>query len=182
MKAHFRMAALLGVGMLLASANALAQQYYLGGSIGQSKSDGFCREQLTAGATTCDDNGTAWRLIGGYQFTRNWAAELGFGELTKLTSSPPRTDVKVKALELTAVGTWWFSQDLGAYGKLGLFNRYARANSAAGGNFNDQNTNWTYGAGLRFDLNPVVALRAEWQRYNDEFTTQVYGFAVLVKF
>ncbi len=162
MKAHFRMAAaLLGVGMLLGSANALAQYtpWYLGASIGQSKSDGFCREQFANGATSCDNN----------------------GELAKLTASPPRVDVRAQALEATAVGTWWVWPEVGVYGKLGLFNRYARF-SSPGGSGKDENTNYTYGAGARYDLNPQVAFRMEWQRYNDDFTTQVYSFGVLVKF
>ncbi|HEX9397825.1 MAG TPA: porin family protein [Burkholderiales bacterium] len=185
MKAHFRLvAALLGAGMFLVFGAASAQdaKWYAGGSIGQSKSDGFCRQQLAGGATRCDNNGTAWRGIGGYQITRNFAAEIGYGELTTMTSSPPRVDVKASALEATAVGTYWMWPEIGVYGKLGLFNRFARTTSGGNNSQKDQNTNWTYGAGFRYDLNRVVAFRAEWQRYNDDFTTQVYGFGVLVKF
>lgn len=58
--------------------------FYIGASIGQSKAKKFCDE--LAGAS-CDDKDTAWRILGGYQFHPNFAAEIGYHDFGKVTAS-----------------------------------------------------------------------------------------------
>src|SRR5262245_34755530 len=94
-------AALLGAGTFLMAGSSSAQEkYYVGGSLGQSKSDTFCKDANAGGLTRCDDNATAWRFLGGYQMNRNLGFELGYGELARLTASGGATRVDVKASTL----------------------------------------------------------------------------------
>src|SRR6267143_1528389 len=44
-----------------------------GGTVGQAEFKDGCR-----GLAGCDNKDTAWRILGGYQFNRYFAAELGY--------------------------------------------------------------------------------------------------------
>ena len=59
--------------------------WYAGASVGQSKLKDAC-----SGIGSCDDKDTAWRILGGYQINRNFAAELGYHDLgNRSTNSEP---------------------------------------------------------------------------------------------
>src|SRR6266850_2576148 len=61
---------------LPAAAQLNTSAFYVGATIGQSKFKNSCTG-LPAGFS-CDEKDTAWRLLGGYQFTPNIAAEFGY--------------------------------------------------------------------------------------------------------
>jgi len=184
MKSQVRLAAaLLGAGLILGPASAVAQEkYYLGASVGQAKVEGMCGRAAAFGLTNCDTGSTAWRLLGGYQMQRNFAVEVGLSELARLTASGGATkaDLRARLIEATVVGSYPFGRDFSGYGKLGVFNGY---NKFTSGTFHqeDQDSGFTYGLGLRYDMNNQFAIRAEWQRY-EEYKATVYSFGVLYKF
>src|SRR3954467_10471470 len=60
---------------------------YVGGSIGQSKFKDACSGNPPG--VSCDDKDTAWRIFGGYQFSPNFAAELGYHDLGEAKASAP---------------------------------------------------------------------------------------------
>jgi OOP family OmpA-OmpF porin len=141
--------------------------FYLGGSVGQSKFKGSC-SGLPAGVS-CDDKDTAWRILGGYQFTPNFAAELGYHNLGETKGSAAGFDFKDKASawELVAVGKWPIANQFGIYGKLGAHHSEAKAESnAAGLSGKETGNGLTFGAGLQWDVMQPLGLRAEWQRYD----------------
>jgi OOP family OmpA-OmpF porin len=70
MKALLTAASLAGV---LAMAGPAAAQLYLGATIGQAEFKEGC-----LGTGECDEKDTAWRILGGYQFNKFFAAELGY--------------------------------------------------------------------------------------------------------
>src|SRR5258706_4187699 len=89
---------------LPAAAQMNTSAFYVGGSVGQSKFKNSCTG-LPAGFS-CDEKDTAWRILGGYQFTPNIAAEVGyhnFGE-TKASSGGFEGEDKGRALVLVALG------------------------------------------------------------------------------
>ena len=55
--------------------------WYIGGAFGQTEVALDC-----AGTTACDDSDSGWKIFAGYQFNRNFAVELGYGDLGR--SSP----------------------------------------------------------------------------------------------
>lgn len=61
------------IGALTLSMAASAQQMYGTVGFGQSNTNVDCE-----GTTTCDRSGTAFKLMGGYKFAPNMAAELGY--------------------------------------------------------------------------------------------------------
>ena len=72
-KAVIAVLGLAGAALALpATAQMTMNAAYIGGALGQSKFKGDC------GIPNCDTKDTSFRLFGGYQFTPNIAAELGY--------------------------------------------------------------------------------------------------------
>ncbi len=139
----------LGAAAVAVSVGAQAQtamspvvpNIYAGLEIGQADAGGE------------DDIG--FKVFGGYQFTRNIAAELGYGMLFD------KNDVEVTALELVAVGMFPIANQFSVIGKLGLAN--VEADTPGG---SEDKTELTYGIGVQFDVSRNLAVRALWQRYD----------------
>jgi OOP family OmpA-OmpF porin len=138
-----------------AAAQSDLSSWYIGGTLGQSDFKDGCQ-----GLGGCDKKDTAWRVLGGYQFNRNFAAELGYHDLGK--ASAAGGDTKGNAWELVGLGALPLVDRLSAYGKLGVYRGELKAAAAK-----ETNSDLTYGAGLQYDLTKAVGVRAEWQRYNN---------------
>ena len=157
-------------------APALAQdgRFYLGLALGQSQADIDC-----AGTTACEDSDTAWKVLGGYQFSRHFALEGGYADLGEVTASVgafggiPAADVSIEAtvLELVGVGLLPVAERFSVYGKLGLYMAETDVTVTFAGlgpvRRSDDNTDLTFGFGLRYDFTPNLGVRGEWQRYSD---------------
>ncbi|MFN2644285.1 MAG: outer membrane beta-barrel protein [Burkholderiales bacterium] len=160
--------ALMAVGSAVIAAPAEAQlnmsAFYVGAGIGQSKAKDFCGG---GGADTCDDKDTAWKLFGGYQFTRNFSAEIGYSNFGKFkaTLGPFTDEAKVTAWELSALGAWPIVQQLSVFGRLGIYRATVKETTNFAGDFEHDNNDWTFGLGLEYDFTRNLAIRGEWQRY-----------------
>lgn len=154
---------------------------YLGGSVGYSQYKDTCKNLFIP----CDDDDTAYRVFAGYQFNRNWAAEVGYGDFGDARGSgpiPAGGDATFKthsyAFDLTAIGSVYLTQRLSLFGRLGVYmGRTTRdIEFTAFPNVNDSKTNsgFTYGAGLGYNL-WRFGLRAEWQRYDNIGTNSNSG-------
>jgi OOP family OmpA-OmpF porin len=161
---------------LLAAAPAAAQVepgLYLGGSVGYSQFKDACKHA----AVPCDANDEAWRVFGGYQFSRYWAVELGYGDLGAATGSGPfaggtgsfQLEVE-EAWDLTAVFLIPVTTRLSALGRVGMYRARTTVDQQVTGftPTHDAGTNsgFSYGAGAEYTLGPI-GLRAEWQRYDN---------------
>ena len=151
---------------LPAAAQMNMSAFYVGASVGQSKFKNGCTG-VPAGLS-CDEKDMAWRILGGYQFNRNFAAELGYHNLGEAKASGAGIDVKDKASawELVAVGLWPIANQFGIYGKLGAHHSESKVDSNIGGGGKETGNGLTFGAGLQYDVMPALGLRAEWQRYD----------------
>ena len=71
--------AVLGLAASVFALPAAAQMnmsaFYVGATLGQSKFKDLCNG--VGGGISCDNKDTAWRILAGYQFTPNFAAEVG---------------------------------------------------------------------------------------------------------
>ena len=134
------------IGGVIASAVALpaAAQFYVGGGFGQSKAKDWC---ANAGGISCDDRDTAWKAFGGYQFNRNFAAELGYTNLGEFKASAGglTDNAKVNAWELSALAAWPFMNQFAVYGRLGAYRANVKEETNFVGNFEHSNTDLTYG-------------------------------------
>lgn len=187
---------MIAVAFLFAAAPAAAQdlpKVYGGVTFGQSKAKGFCDEFSGAGIS-CDDKDTSLRLLGGYQFHRNFAVELGALYLGEVQARGPGGTFTVEsaALEALGVGMLPIAERFSLYGKAGIYRAEteARLNTITiVATEKESNFDLTFGFGLRFDVAKNLALRAEWQRYMDvggedvgEADIDVISFGVLLKF
>jgi OOP family OmpA-OmpF porin len=138
---------------LSAAAQVNMSSVYVGGSIGRSN------------FKTPSETDTAWRLLGGYQINRNFAAEVGYHHLGKVNFVGGDRDAKT--WELVGIGAWPVATALSVYGKVGGYWAKSVLNSSVVPSADETNTGLTYGAGVQYDLTQQAALRAEWQRYDN---------------
>jgi OOP family OmpA-OmpF porin len=149
---------LLAIAAFAFAGSAAAQlnlsSAYIGGTIGQAELKDAC-----SGVGDCDEKDTAWRILGGYQFNRYFAAEIGYHHLGE--ASAPGATLEATAWELVAVGAYPIVNQLSVYGKLGVYRGELEVPGAE-----ETNTDLTYGIGLQYDFLRNVGLRGEWQRYS----------------
>jgi OOP family OmpA-OmpF porin len=178
------------VGLLAMAAPAIAQQgLYLGGSLGVSQYKDTCRRANVP----CDERDDAWRLFAGYQFSRHWSAELGYGDLGAVTGAGAlgTFNLETKGWDLSALGSIPVAGGLSAFGRLGIYRLRTTLEQAGPGfgTIRDSITDggFTWGAGLGYTL-WRIGLRAEWQRYQNvgsnvnEEDIDVFSLGALFRF
>src|SRR5262245_15711415 len=144
------------VSLLALPGIALSQDipgWYLGFGIGQSKFKGTC----------CDDTDTAGKILGGYQFSRNFDLELAYADLGEAKIGA--NTLGTKGVEATGVGMVPLGEGFSVLARGGLFSW--KADLKGPGAADSTGTNLTYGAGVKFDFNRDFSARLEWQRYKD---------------
>jgi len=175
---NFKVAFVSAALGIIASAPAMSQEagWYLGGALGRAEARQGC-EGVTV---SCDDTDTGWKIFGGYQINRNFGVELGYADFGENTASGVISGVAVNATaemtawDLVGVASIPFGGRFAAYGKLGFYRGdvEVRATASVPGfsataQADDQNTDVTFGFGLKLDISRNLAVRAEWQRYNN---------------
>lgn len=177
-------------GALAAAAPALAQSpsatgWYTGFGMGQSRL-GFKTGDFAIGpagtVATFDDSNTAFKFFAGYRVLPWLAIEGGYDNLGRSSVSysgaggTARLDYKVDALKLTGVGSFAFGNTgFSAFGKVGFGYARVRENTnnfppvVARGELSDREWRITpvVGAGLQYQLPRGLALRAEYEHYNE---------------
>jgi OmpA-OmpF porin, OOP family len=157
-------AALMGVALAFSAPAAFAQArgaaantgWYIGGDVGN--------------ADFGSDDDMGFRVLGGYQINRNFAAELGYHNLGEITASAGTASATTKARlwELVGIGAYPFANQFSVYGKLGGYRSKTTASSnVAGLGGEDTNTGLTYGFGAQWDAMQNLGVRVEWQRYDN---------------
>lgn len=179
--------------------------WYLGAGYGQSETGvdkakingGYVTGSYTSASTTSDETDTGWKLFGGYQFTRNWAAELAYVDLGKATANTRATaaggtdeyrqEGKIKGWSITGVGTAAMSDAFGVFGKIGAFlwnvdttctvARNVTGSAACGTpvNRSASGTDLTYGLGLKYNLTKQTSLRVEWEQFKNVGNDSITG-------
>jgi OOP family OmpA-OmpF porin len=150
--------AILSAAAMTFSAGALAQGmmtgFYAGLEIGQADAGG--------------EDDIAWKVLGGYQFHRNVAAEFAYSQLLDVRGT------ETSAMELVAVGMYPVAPQFSIIGKLG----FANVDFEPGGD----KTELTFGLGVQYDFTPKIGLRAQWQRYNTDEEIDLFTIGGVWKF
>ena len=162
----------LALGAALFTGAAAAQydtprHFYAGASVSHSRAERWC---LGASGGSCDNTSVAGKAFGGYQLDETFAVEVGYTYLGKFKASPPgggSDEAKVQALEASVLATWQFGPKAAVFGRFGAYYANVREDTSFAGSFANNNVDLTFGAGVRYNLTPKLALRAEWQRYLD---------------
>ena len=154
---------MLGAAALAASACAFAQQpaaagFYIGAEVGNTDVEHA-------------DSDIGFKFLGGYQFNRYVAAELGYGLLYD------KSDVEVKTLEAVAVGMFPIANQFSIIGKLGFANVDFKVPAGS-----DDKTELTWGLGVQYDFSRNLGVRALWQRYETDDAVDFLAVGVTWKF
>jgi OmpA-OmpF porin, OOP family len=150
---------MLGAVAIAVSGGAVAQTsgWYIGGDVGQ--------------VDFGDEDDTGFRILGGHQFNRNFAAELGYSQLFD------KEGVKVNAWEVVGIGSLPLTNQFSVFGKLG----FARL-EAKGFGMKETDTELTYGAGVQFNASPRLGIRGQWQRYDTDEEGDFISLGVIYRF
>lgn len=176
--------------LMMASVPALAQSpsgtgWYTGFGMGQSRL-GFKTGDFAIGpagtAAAFDDSNTAFKFFAGYRLLPWLAIEGGYDNLGRNSVSftnaggTAKVDYKVDAVKLAGVGSIPFGNTgFSAFGKVGFGYTRVRENSsnfpAVVGRGELSDRDWkispVVGAGLQYQLPRGLALRAEYEHYNE---------------
>ncbi|MCC7487021.1 MAG: outer membrane beta-barrel protein [Burkholderiales bacterium] len=184
--------AVAGLGM---GGTALAQDtgFYLGGAVGYTSYSVDNSFVLGAGATAfaTDDTDIGWKVYGGYQFHRNFAVELGYVDLGKLTFNgavgavPFAGDVDLKAWTVALVGSMPVSQQFDLTGKIGIYNWDANGSASTAvalAGADDKGTDGLFGLGLRYNLNKNVSLTGEWEYFAGSDKVNMFSVGLRFRF
>jgi OOP family OmpA-OmpF porin len=116
MKKTLSVLALAAASMFSSAAMA---QAYVGGAVGTGHVNLDCD-----GATSCDNDSTAFKVLGGYNFGNGLAAELGYISFGKATASDAGLSAEAKATGLMLGVAFHapLANDFGLTGRLGMIN------------------------------------------------------------
>lgn len=160
------------------AANAAVNGPYIGGTIGwgDTHQGGFADVGPGIGSSS-KDTGLAGRIDGGYLFTENFAAELGYtrfhNSTAKAYSSAFATNgtIKEDAFDLVGKAILPLSDCFNLYGKLGA--AYLRANGTVTGSSagtavrvseNAHKVYPTFGLGAGYNINKNITADVSWNR------------------
>jgi OmpA-OmpF porin, OOP family len=145
---------------IIVSTPALSQQlagFYAGAEVGN--------------ADFGSDDDTAIKVLGGYQVTRNVAAEVAYSMLYD------KGGAEVNALELVAVGMFPLANQFSAFGKLGFARVEVETRFGS-----DDEVELTYGIGVQYDASPRLGIRGGWQRYDTEDEVDLLSIGFIYRF
>jgi OOP family OmpA-OmpF porin len=180
---------LLGIAVMSGASAATDDAFwYIGGNVGQSRAkidDARISAQLLATGRTPisivnDERNTAFKLLGGYQFNKNFAVEAGYFNLGQFgytaTTVPAGTltgKIKLQGLNLDLVGLWPMTEKFSVLGRVGMNYAQAKDNFTSTGavatpttpNPSKNALNYKAGLGLQYDFTHALGMRVEAERY-----------------
>lgn len=176
-----------------------ATGWYVGAGAGQSQAKQYCDPSTGEVIVSCDDTGTAWRLLLGYQINRYLGVEGGYLNLgqfnsTTMVSGVTATDqTKIHAGYLEGLAILPIGGRFSLYAKAGTaFWTFQTHDTLGGAGVPDQSQNgWSFmgGAGAQFFFTKNLAFRAEYEvmpklgnSETGELDVQVISASVLWKF
>jgi OmpA-OmpF porin, OOP family len=158
--------AMLGAAAMVVSGGAFAQKqqaaplgFYVGGEFGKFDID--------------SEDDTAFKILGGYQFHKNFAAEFSYASLFD------KSGIEITAWELVGVASYPLANKFSIFGKLG----FAKWETDAGIFGSEDGTDLTFGVGVQYDLTPKIALRGQWQRYDvSDENADLFSIGLIYRF
>ncbi|WP_374355701.1 outer membrane beta-barrel protein [Chitinimonas sp.] len=144
---------------------AFAAETYVGADIGRSKLE------ENVGGVSISKNETAWAIFGGYQFHPNFAAELAYRDLGKISEreGSVSANLQAHAVQLSVIGSYPINEQFSVYGRLGLGAIRAKAEVRAPGFYmaekSDTKTKALVGIGARYAINKQFGIRTEYAEF-----------------
>ena len=150
---------------------------YVGGGIGRADLDSPCPG--SPNVVDCDDDGTAWKVYGGYQLNKWLSAELAYINLPDVdfdgqTGGGLGLDGDIETWGITAHAVGKFPVPIGALDRLSLLGKvgvvyWDRERNANIGSYNNDDTgfDFAWGFGAEYTISERVGVRAEWERFEN---------------
>lgn len=153
---------------VLGSSFASAQTY-LGGSVGQSETANYCNY-----STTCDSKSTSFKVFGGYNIDKHFAVESSYFSSGKTSINSGlalgSSEQKKTGLSLAGVYNHEFTEVFSGFAKLGIARLKTETSYDTSGlpgyTASYSRNNALYGVGVSYKINPNLAVRAEFEKYN----------------
>lgn len=141
---------------------------YVGVTVGRSKTD-----NPYPTTRTTKDNETVGGIFAGYQYDKNWGAEVFYANVGKLDGTCASTacstfTTKGDAVGINLVGTVPISDAFSLYAKIGVASTKTDTQiaSAVPSTFTgDRRSAVTGGVGAQYNINKNVGIRAGWDGY-----------------
>ena len=136
---------------------------------------------------SCEDRSTGFKVYTGGKFSRYFGVELGYVNLGEADRNGG--DIKAQGANLGLIGNVPLGDRFNIFGKVGGIYSWTKVQSPFAGvqTGRRDGLGLSYGAGLQYDINKVVAVRADWDRYrlkfvNDRDDSDLYSVGVVFKF
>lgn len=154
------------VALSVAAAMALSS-----GAIAQATVPNFYAGLEIGQADFGAEDDTAIKILGGYQFHRNIAAELAVARLLD------KGGTEVTAVELVGVGLFPVAPQFSLLAKFGLANVDVERRGGS-----SDNTELTLGIGVQFDFSRNLGARVQWQRYDTDDEIDLLSVGAIWRF
>jgi OOP family OmpA-OmpF porin len=154
--------ALLLAATLALPAAAQDRDFYVGVSAGVSNFTAACDGIGSA----CDDTDIAGRAFIGREFYRHLSIEVAFMYFGK-AEAEGIGEQRINAVDVSALFMWPVDPGLSLFGRLGVYRAGVETEIFGFNTESSRNSAWTYGIGAQYNVARALALRAEYQRYQN---------------
>jgi len=156
--------------MATVSGAALAadNSFYGAVDIGQSKAGDACNPFAGIAGVSCDEKDTSYRLAGGYNFNKNFGAEISYSDYGNATASGPggTASAGATAFQIVGTGALPLGDQFSLTAKAGLasvdvdasVNTFLLTGAATA-----SDTNFVWGIGAQFDVTPSIGIRVNYE-------------------
>ncbi|MBA5606986.1 outer membrane beta-barrel protein [Duganella sp. FT3S] len=152
------------IAALAAPLAAQADNAYVGANIGRAE------QKLEIPSGTGTENTTGFKLYGGYNYTNNFGAEVGYVDFRKVEGSDSGygASSKPSAIYAAATGTLPLNAQFSLFGKLGVAYNHTTIEAWLPGQFYSTSKNKTQamiGIGASFALDQKITFVAEYENF-----------------
>jgi len=138
--------------------------YYVGGNVGRAE------QKVDLDGLSFKEHKTAYKVYGGYNYTQNFGAEIGFADLREAEKSGngARISSKPESLYVAAVGTLPLNDQFALIGKAGVAYTHVKVSASVAGfsdSGSDNRTSPYVSVGAAYLLNKNVSFVAEYEYF-----------------
>ena len=154
--------ALLLAAALAVPAAAQDRDFYVGASAGTSHFNNACDGIGSA----CDNKDIAGRAFIGREFYRYLSGEIAFMYFGK-AEAEGIGEQRINAVDVSALFMYPVDAGLSLFARLGVYRAGVETEIYNFSFESSRNSAWTYGLGAQYNIANALALRAEFQRYQN---------------
>ncbi|MYM26989.1 outer membrane beta-barrel protein [Duganella sp. CY15W] len=152
------------IAALAAPLAAHAEGAYVGGNIGRAE------QKADIASYSVKESTTAYKVYGGYNYTKNFGAEVGFADLREAekTINGARISSKPQSLYVAATGTLPLDDQFALFAKVGVARNHVKMDVSSkfgSANGSDNRTSPFIGVGASYALNKNISFVAEYENF-----------------